>query len=267
MFFTKRNREMIISAKETRRLHAIPRYSPTEVIIFGKKIIVNDSCTLLCDLDEILEKEIYKFETESSVPLIIDCGANIGISTIYFKRLYPKAKIIAFEPDPVLFSMLSKNISNFSFENIEIHQAAIWTNDHGVSFLQEGGHSGKVLELGGHDNKISVSSFQLKKILNFFESIDMLKIDIEGAEFDVLFDCGEYLSKCKNVFVEYHSDMNKKQKLHNILELMCDIGYRYHIHESFKRKHPFVDRQTIAGMDLQLNLFFFKENISYPPAA
>lgn len=267
MHFFKKNNNQVLPLKEKRRLQAIPRYHQTETHLFGTKIIVNDACTLLCDIDEIIEKEIYKFEAESSVPLIIDCGANIGISIVYFKHLYPQAKIIAFEPDPILFSMLSKNISNFFFENIEIHQAAIWTNDHGVSFLQEGGHSGKVLEGGSHDKEISVPSFQLKNILNSFESIDMLKIDIEGAEFDVLFDCGEYLSKCKNVFVEYHSDINKKQKLHNILELMCDLGYRYHVHESFKRKHPFVDRQTIAGMDLQLNLFFLKENISYPPAA
>ena len=55
---------------------------------------------------EIFVEEIYKFESNKSHPVIFDCGANIGISTIYFKTIYPNAIVHAFEPDANLFEIL-----------------------------------------------------------------------------------------------------------------------------------------------------------------
>ena len=61
---------------------------------------------------ELFLNESYKFipRSEKNDPIIIDCGANIGVSVVYFKKLFPKSKIIAFEPDPFLFKYLKKNI-------------------------------------------------------------------------------------------------------------------------------------------------------------
>jgi len=259
MFFLKVNKGGCLSSKEEKRLRTLARYHQTKTVIFGTEIIINDACTLLGDLHEIIDKEIYKFQTESKCPVIIDCGANIGISVIYFKRLYPEAKIIAFEPDPVLFKMLSQNILNFSFENIDLRQEAVWANNSGVNFLTEGGHSGCITEHGDQEKVIPVASCRLKELLESFNTIDFLKVDIEGAEHDVLFDCGESLERCNCIFIEYHSRKKQKQNLHNILKLFFDLGYRYHVHESFRRNHPFVDKNCIVDMDLQLNLFFYKE--------
>ena len=259
MFFIKNDANKVLSFKERKRLQDIPRYYRTEANIFGKKIIVNDTCTLLCDIDEIIEKEIYRFHTESKFPLIIDCGANIGISIIFFKKLYPNAKVLAFEPDPVLFQMLSSNIEKFAFKNISLHQAAIWKDDCGVKFLLEGGHSGRISANQDEKRIIPVNSIDLKKILGSFDLVDMLKIDIEGAEDEVIFHCMENLKKCKNIFIEYHSNNAKKQNLHEILYLFNSFGYRYHIREAFTRNHPFVDKNCMLEMDMQLNLFFYKE--------
>lgn len=244
---------------ELKILQQTPRYIPLETTLFGKKIFVNDVCTLLGDVRGILEAGVYEFDSNNTKPVIIDCGANIGISVVYFKRLYPNAKIIAFEPDPVLFSLLSKNISNFAFENIELRQAAVWVNDKGVDFRQEGGHSGRIAENKNDDTVVSVPSVCLRSLLESVDSVNMLKMDIEGAEAAVLFDCGQMLKKCEHVFIEYHSRNDQKQELHKILELFYDMGYRYHVHEAFVRKHPFVDTNCMVGMDLQLNLFFIKE--------
>jgi len=259
MFFLKKNDQQALSLQEKQRLGALPRYLQTETLLFGTKIIINDACTLLCDIDEIIEREIYRFHAESQAPIIIDCGSNIGISIIYFKRLYENAKIIAFEADPVLFDMLSRNISNFKYKNISLHHSAIWVNNSGVNFLCEGGHSGRISESECKENNISISSRRLREILEGFERIDMLKLDIEGAESDVIFDCNERLKKCNHIFVEYHSKASKKQDLHNLLKCFSDFGYRYHIHESFTRKKPFVDNNCMIDMDLQLNLFFYKK--------
>ena len=118
-----------ISVQEIQRLKSIPRYQKTETTVFDVQIEINDTCTLLGDVKEIIEKNIYQFKSSNDSPVIIDCGANIGMSVVYFKRLYPKSKLIAFEPDPTLFEMLSKNIKNFNFDNVELKQAAVWTNE------------------------------------------------------------------------------------------------------------------------------------------
>ncbi len=261
MIFSKKNQEKasVISVHERKRLKNIVRYHQIETILYGLPVVANDACTLLADIHEILEKEIYRFETKEKYPIIIDCGSNIGISLIYFKRLYPESKIIAFEADPVIFQFLLRNISNFSLKKIEIHQAAVWINSFGVNFQVEGGHSGRISEHSSDKNIIISPSIRLKDILETVEYIDLLKLDIEGAESEVLFDCGLSLNKCRHIFVEYHSDKDKNQDLHDILSLFFQMGYRYHIQEAFVRKHPFVDNTNMLNMDLQLNLFFTRK--------
>lgn len=262
MFFRRKKRVQgkgALAEHERKRLGAIPRYHQAETAVFGVPIIVNDTCTLLGDIHEIINEGIYEFQAGTSSPLILDCGANIGMSVVYFKRLYPNSKVIAFEPDPILFAMLSKNILNFSFDNVELRQAAVWVNDQGIDFRAEGGHSGRISDNDNDENVISVPSVRLKSLLELVDAVDMLKMDIEGAEAEVLFDCGQVITKCKHIFIEYHSRNDKKQELHNILMFFNDFGYRYHIKEAFVRKHPFIDRNCMVDMDLQLNLFFMKE--------
>ena len=60
---------------------------------------------------EVFETEIYKFNTNSSSPLIIDCGANMGVSVLFFSKNYPNAKIYAFEPDSTVLPFIEKNIN------------------------------------------------------------------------------------------------------------------------------------------------------------
>lgn len=255
---SRRDERGAISAQEMQRLKSIPRYQKTETKVFDVPIEVNDACTLLGDINEIIDKNIYKFKARNNSPIIFDCGANIGMSVIYFKRLYPNSKVIAFEPDPTLFGILSNNISNFSFDSVELNQAAVWIDEDGINFRSEGGHSGRISDNDDDDNIVSVETVRLKNLLESTEFVDMLKMDIEGAEADVLFDCGKLLNKCDNVFIEYHSRDDKKQQLHDILKLFSDMGFRYHVHEAFVRKHPFIDTNCMIDMDLQLNLFFRK---------
>jgi FkbM family methyltransferase len=251
--------EQPLSQFELKRLRRLPRYSPVETKVYDKKISVNDACTLIGDVRGILQKGVYNFSTRHSTPVIIDCGANIGMSVLYFKKLYPRAKVLAFEPDPELFALLSKNIASFGFDNVSLEQKAVWVDDMGVSFQLEGGHSGTIVETDNEGkNIVSVPSVRLKDVLDAFEYVDMLKVDIEGAENAVILDCGDVLGKCDHVFIEYHSRNSESQHLHSILGLFHEMGYRYHVQGAFTRNQPFVDTKCLVGMDLQLNLFFSK---------
>lgn len=60
---------------------------------------------------EIFFRDIYFFSADNQTPFILDCGANIGLATLYFKMLYPQSNIIAFEPSPNCFTLLTKNIT------------------------------------------------------------------------------------------------------------------------------------------------------------
>ncbi len=263
LFSFNENGVFALTEYEKERLSKFPRYTYVETTLFGVPVISNDSCTLLSDIKTIIKKEIYKFKAKKSNPLIIDCGANIGISVIFFKKAYPDATVIAFEPDPNLFKMLNTNIKNFSFRDIVLYQSAVWVDNFGVKFYSEGGHSGHIFTESstGYDEKvIKVSSVRLRSVLDGFNHIDMLKIDIEGAEWSVLSDCNESIRKCDNIFVEYHSREKTPQNLHSILDFFHKKGYRYHITEAFARKRPFFEDNSMLDMDLQLNLFFYRNN-------
>ena len=84
---------------ESIRIKNIPRFTETSLYFLGKEIRIVDIASFNFLKLELFEHQIYKFKCDTETPYIIDCGANIGLSIIYFKLLFPKAEIIAFEPD------------------------------------------------------------------------------------------------------------------------------------------------------------------------
>ncbi|MBK9398632.1 MAG: FkbM family methyltransferase [Saprospiraceae bacterium] len=241
------------------KLHKMQRYQPFELNFFGKKIKVPDSGSFLGVYQEMFVDEIYKFVSKNNSPLIIDCGSNIGLSVLYFKQKYPKAKIIAFEADPQICEILTHNINEFDLTDIDIHPKAIWTQDGFIEFQIEGGASGMITQdKSSHDNIIKIPSVRLKSLLEEFDVIDFLKIDIEGAEYDVIKDCAGQLHKAQNIFIEYHSMDDKTQQLGELLNILKVSGFRYHITEAFTSKYPFIERKTMMGMDLLLNIYAYK---------
>lgn len=252
IYYTKEEQEKI-------RLGKIPRYTPAETTLFNSKIRMVDTCTYLGGVQEVIEKDIYRFNTKKTTPIIIDCGANIGLSVIYFKKLYSDAIIEAFEPDPKIFQVLSWNIASFGFNNVILNEAAIWNENTVIEFQQEGGFSGRIPKKGDSANIIGVKAKRLKDVINKYSNIDFLKIDIEGAEYEVLLDIQDDLGKVDNIFIEYHSHVSDPQTLHEILEILQKKGYRYHIQDAFVREKPYVDKNTLLGMDLQLNIFGFRD--------
>lgn len=226
--------------------------------IAGFPIHYVDAPTFFYGYEEIFKDQIYAFKAKSEYPLIIDCGANIGLATIFFKNKYPQARIIAFEPDPNIFKVLNKNISELQLSNVEVFQEAIWINNHGVEFNLEGGFSGRIpYDKEVENNIIKVPTKRLKDLLK--EEIDFLKIDIEGAENDVIFDIKDSLGNVNNIFIEYHSYSEKEQRLHEILQILNQNDFRYHIQEAFVREQPFIERNTMLGMDLQLNIYGYRK--------
>ncbi len=216
---------------------------------------IPDLPSFVWQFKEMFVDEIYKFSSDTDEPVIFDCGANVGTSCLYFKQLFPNAKIKAFEADPMIANILKSNLSKNGIDDIEIINKAVWIDDSGIEFGSEGADGDSINSIS---NKIKIETIRLKDFLEKEKKVDLLKIDIEGAEYQVLKDCNNSLNSVQNLFVEYHSWNNDNQKLSEILKIFEDNQFRYYIEDLSKRKQPFINHAKEQNMDLQLNIFGVK---------
>jgi len=152
---------------------------------------------LLHTYRELFGKELYQFKSATEEPVILDCGSNIGLSVLYFKTIYPKARVWAFEPDATNYELLTKNIASNHLENVIAAAAAVWTMDGQINFSGNGSEASRIDENGASN---SVPCMRLKNLLSSFEQIDFLKMDIEGGEYKVLLDCADEIHRVQNFF-------------------------------------------------------------------
>lgn len=215
----------------------------------GGKLWFVKSWELMHSFDEIMGQEIYRFASESDRPLIIDCGANIGLSVLYFAKLYPNARIIAFEPDAQNFSLLQKNKESYGIAYAELQQEAVWIHNDTITFNATGGQGSKI----GEGTGTTVQCRRLADLLQ--QPVDFLKIDIEGAEYPVIKDCAHLLHNVKNLFLEYHGAIAQSTELTDMLNILHNAGFSYYIKEAADNvQHPFLP-PTIEGFQQQLNIF------------
>ena len=235
----------------------------TEFVNFLKfKMFVTDCLSLIFQFKRIFLNEAYKFDCKRSEPIIIDCGASFGISCLYFKTLFPKSKIIAFEADPYIADLLKRNLAMNCYSDIEVVNKAVWINNDGVEFGSDGADGGSIVN---SLNKKVVPSIRLKDILNAQKEIELLKIDIEGAETDVLLDCNESLLKVNRIFVEYHSWNEFPQNLERLLNTLTNNNFIYYIENVNSVQTPLYYLQRISNLTLQLNIYAVKnQNIIRP---
>jgi FkbM family methyltransferase len=223
------------------------------------KVSFRNAPEFLVSIDELFVKEFYKFRPETDRPRIIDCGSYIGTSILYFKVNYPGAIVTGFEPDSSNFSLLQRNLGNWAFSDTEAVNAAIWIDNDGISFSSAGNMSSRIDM--GEDRQESgekVKTVRLSDLLD--ETIDFLKIDIEGAELPVLRDCASKLPHVRNLFIEYHGKYERSSELKEILDILLQKGFRYCIKEGgVVHARPFWDKVTAYEYDMLLNIFAFRD--------
>jgi FkbM family methyltransferase len=212
---------------------------------------------LLKTYNEIFVCEIYRFDTTHTNPVIIDCGANIGISSLYFKTIYPNATLIAFEPDQCLAEVFQKNMMQNGITNFILHKAAVWTEDGTISFNNMGSEASSIDVSGNSQSK--VPTVKLASILSEYSAIDLLKIDIEGAEYPVIQDITQELYRVQHLFIEYHGLASETYKLETILRIVSEAGFKCYIKMAADNLDmPFYQKQTGTIYDVQLNLFCYR---------
>jgi len=241
-----------LSANEYEELLNIQRYKRLHVSLLGEDFVIPDSLSFYYSYKEIFLNKIYKFESKNSEPKIIDCGANCGTSIVYFKNIYPNARITAIEPDPEIFKILKTNIKCRRYSNVELINKAVSAETKRVSFFREGADGGRIHALKNPKDIVKIETINLDKLVN--EKIDFLKVDIEGAETEVICS-SKYLKNALNIFIEYHSFKDASQNLGQLLDKLALNGFRYYIQTQFCSNYPLYKEKLQLGMDLQLNIF------------
>lgn len=227
--------------------------------IDGIKFYINDKLGLFWQYYEIFYREYYRFESSSDKQkIIVDCGANIGLSAHWFLREYSDAKVYCFEPDPLVFAKLSNNLRTHSSNRVQLLNKAVFTKEAMLSFQPDGKDGGMLTdEVNG--NNIQVKAIDFNSFLSTFEKVDMLKIDIEGAEKELIPHISSQLYKVENLFIEYHQRENEEAFLSSILNVLEQANFVYRLESVVKLQNPISSKKMINGYYLQANIFATKK--------
>jgi len=197
--------------------------------------------------------------------VFFDVGANIGLFSLYLKRLYPDLKCYLFEPFPTLFNCLKLTLKNSKMEDVHINDYALCNENKELEFFidtfNDGGHSLDSSSISSRSKKAQSLKIQGKKLDSFvaennIDRIDFLKIDIQGAEVEFLKGARESINKFKpKIMVE----LNNK----NLEDFINLIGEGYEIYcpgldekIDASKLNEIKDKLIRAGKDEE-DYFFF----------
>lgn len=160
--------------------------------------------------EEIFKQHIYYVDLDTTTPVIIDAGAHIGLSTLYFHKQYPKASITSIEPNPKSLEYLRKNLADNAIDTVTIIPKALVGKDGPQTTTlyvhpRWGVFSSLKAKGWSQDQEMSpvtVETIKLSEIIT--GPVDILKVDIEGAEDDVLKEAKDSLRFVSHLLLEYH---------------------------------------------------------------
>jgi FkbM family methyltransferase len=165
------------------------------------------------------------------------------MAAIYFAKKYKDAKIICIEPESANYELLKKNTENYV--NITIIKAALWKTAGEIFLFDTGlgndgfmtGENSMVTKTPQRTVKQTIETITIDEILDEFHinSIDILKIDIEGSEKEIFESCKNWINKTNSIIIELHERMKKG----------CN--------KSFYKKVKYFDKIASSGEDIYLS--------------
>jgi FkbM family methyltransferase len=184
------------------------------IIVVKKKIKVKirKNCDDFYLLSPLYEREILHLFKPSSNDVVVDVGAHVGKYTLYASKLAKNGKIIAVEPNKESFKTLIENLKLNDCINVKAYNVAAFDKKCKLKFwIVKDERRCSVTEKRSNSFKM-VCAVPLSQILrdNKIEKIDWIKIDVEGAEIEVLKGTGKFLRKTKNLIVEVANKNEEK---------------------------------------------------------
>jgi FkbM family methyltransferase len=205
------------------------RRTPGELRLMDLDIAYVDALSLAPQWHDMFVRKTLAFRAETDAPRVLDCGANIGVASIWIKRQYPRARITAFEADPAIFTVLQRNLQRNNFTDIEAVHAAVWRDAQPITFRSEGTDSGAIDQVAANTpgTVCQVPAVRLRDYLWNGAPVDLLKLDIEGAEGEVLADAVDALDRVRAIHLEVHDFDAGRRLLPGCLDLLGRRGFEY----------------------------------------
>jgi FkbM family methyltransferase len=239
-FFKKTAARMLVHGRQIlglppRNIHEakfrlLAEHNKNKSISYGKVMLpwgmveYTDSGAICQQLQSIYFDKIYQFDSTpvNGRPIrIVDCGSNIGISAIWFLQNYPGCELTCYEADERLVKVAKGNIQRAGFSGDHVVNAAVWTEDGKIGFAGSGDDKGSV----SNESEKSVDCIDLSRAIP--EETDLLKMDIEGAEFPVLkklFDSGA-IDRVQRIAVELHDVDARLAEFAQLLTAFENAGF------------------------------------------
>jgi FkbM family methyltransferase len=183
--------------------------------------------------------------------VILDVGANLGVTSAIFSVSAPRGQIFSFEPSPSIYPYLLKTIAANDIKNCVPFQLALGAQSGQLEFFDNSASASashlvvKDVTLGGHTHKVEVSTLDQVVKENSISRLDLIKIDVEGLELDVLNGGRRTLESMKPaVFLEFNSftliafgNLNPRFVLEQLLSIFPHV-YRYEKGEVYEIRDP-----------------------------
>jgi FkbM family methyltransferase len=160
---------------------------------------------------QVCLKEAYEFEGyPEDVESVVDCGANVGYASCWYLSRFPLARVVAVEPDPCNLEVLRMNLAGYPGRSVVV-PAAVWARDGSVTLARHTGRRGewarRVEAALVHTG--DVRAICMRTLLDEVgaPNVDVLKVDIEGAE-ELVFASGDvsWLRLVRVLAIELHGE-------------------------------------------------------------
>ncbi len=235
------------------------RFGRWAVRFHGLTIRCRDLLAFYTAAKDIFLQGIYDFDAVKPDPVVIDGGGHIGLFTLYVKQKYPNARITAFEPDAESLALLEANIALNGWTDVTVVPAGLYAKDGTVQFGSDHSDGSSIFSKEA-DHSIPVA--RLGPYLA--SSVDFLKLNIEGAELDVLEDVADALRQVREMVIEYHGFPEIGQRLHPILSILDRSGFRYLVHDFDHQTNPATKPPFRADASTRFFLLIYARRQALP---
>jgi FkbM family methyltransferase len=207
------------------------------------RVRINDGPNFYILYKDIFVHRIYHFQAVRPDPVILDCGSNIGMSILYFKHVYPQARVVGFEADPAVYPYLEENVARNGLRDVELVRAGVAGRAGSLTFYSDGKYGSCLADApppgaAGPWTRCEVPAVRLRDYL--IGPVDFLKMNIEGAEHEVLADSADRLRQVRELILEYHHLPGLPRRLHQILALLHGSGFDYLVNDFDGLTNPAV---------------------------
>ena len=157
---------------------------------------------------------------------VIDLGANIGLTSLYLTHHFPACRVLAVEPDPDNFRLLSKNLGSLIAKGTcQAIQAAVWSEEKSLVIsdtAEQGEHWMRQVGVASNcnDSRPTVQGLTMQSLLahSGFAEVDLLKVDIEGAEVELFQGDLSWMKQIRALAIEFHDDTRTRSNFDTHLQ-------------------------------------------------